>query len=90
MKIRGCKVQPTHKTVHMVQPMQAKPALTKPRKAVIDHDKPIALRLPVDAKSRTLALAESEERTPSTFARKVFLIGLAAYEAELARKNKAH
>ena len=57
---------------------------------MIDHDKPIALRLPVDAKSRTLALAESEERTPSTFARKVFLIGLAAYEAELARKNKAH
>lgn len=50
---------------------------------------PIALRLPPAEHQRTQAHAGREGRSAANFARRVYLMGLAQYEAELAR-SAAH
>lgn len=57
----------------------------RPQTAKIDSVGVIALRLPSDELARTLAHAAREERPAGNFARRVFLMGLAQYEAEQAR-----
>ncbi|CAN7596265.1 hypothetical protein [Variovorax paradoxus] len=49
------------------------------------NEVPIAMRLPPAEHQRTQAHAEREGRSVANFARRVYLMGLAQYEAELAR-----
>ncbi|WP_447779390.1 hypothetical protein [Variovorax boronicumulans] len=50
---------------------------------------PVALRLPPAEHQRTQAHASREGRSVANFARRVYLLGLAQYEAELARSRSA-
>ncbi|WP_431274242.1 hypothetical protein ACQ858_19620 [Variovorax ureilyticus] len=49
------------------------------------NDLPVALRLPPAEHRRTKEHADREGRSLANFARRVYLMGLAQYEAELAR-----
>ena len=48
------------------------------------NEVPVALRLPPAEHQRTQAHASREGRSVANFARRVYLIGLAQYESELA------
>lgn len=48
------------------------------------NDVPIAMRLPPAEHRRTQAHAGREGRSVANFARRIYLMGLAQYEAELA------
>ncbi len=49
------------------------------------NEVPIAVRLPPAEHERTQAHASREGRSVANFARRVYLLGLAQYEAEQAR-----
>lgn len=49
------------------------------------NEVPIAMRLPPAEHERTQGHASREGRSVANFARRVYLLGLAQYEAELAR-----
>lgn len=57
---------------------------TKSTRAKIENFGVIALRLPAAELERTQRLADAEDRPKGSFARRIYLRGLAAYEAELA------
>lgn len=60
------------------------PIRTKTSRAKIENFGVIALRLPAAELERTQRHADREDRPKGSFARRIFLRGLAAYEAELA------
>lgn len=60
------------------------PIRTKTTRAKIENFGVIALRLPAAELERTQRHADREDRPKGSFARRIFLRGLAAYEAELA------
>jgi hypothetical protein len=53
------------------------------------NEVPIAMRLPPAEHQRTQAHASREGRSAANFVRRVYLIGLAQYEAELERSGTA-
>jgi hypothetical protein len=60
---------------------------TKTERAKIENFGVIALRLPAAELERTQQYADREARAKGNFARRVYLMGLAQYEAELARSG---
>ncbi len=56
-----------------------------PREVRVVNEFPVGLRLPPAEFERTKAHASREGRSAANFVRRVYLIGLAQYEAEQAR-----
>lgn len=60
---------------------------TRTASAKIENYGVIALRLPAAELERTLKHADREARAKGNFARRIYLMGLAQYEAELGRSS---
>jgi len=60
---------------------------SRAKSALLMNDKPIHLRLPVDALDRTKRAAEAQDRSVSSFARILFLQALDRYEATRQQKS---
>lgn len=67
----------------LISPRRGRPPLPKNERVV--RETPVALRLPPAEHERTHAHARREGRTVANFARRIYLIGFAQYEAELAQ-----
>ena len=92
MRFCGCKFRRTHTlnrsdikrmASHARRP--GRPSLPPEKRLV--NEVPIAMRLPPAEHQRTHAYATGEGRSVANFARRVYLIGLAQYEAELKRSG---
>lgn len=60
---------------------------TTTSRAKIENFGVIALRLPAAELARTQQHADREDRPKGSFARRIYLMGLAQYETELARSR---
>lgn len=66
-----------------IAPRRGRPSL--PPDVRLVREVPVALRLPPAEHKRTQAYAGREGRSVANFARRVYLLGLAQYEAEQGR-----
>jgi hypothetical protein len=73
----------------MAHPARRRGRPSLPPETRLVNEVPIAMRLPPAEHRRTQAHAAREGRSVANFARRVYLMGLAQYEAELERSNAA-
>ena len=66
---------------------RGRPSLPPEKRLV--NEVPIAMRLPPAEHQRTQVYASGEGRSVANFARRIYLMGLAQYEAELAYSGTA-